>query len=307
MLNNRKVWTNSGFVPWEQATVHLMSHSVGRGSTIFEVLSVHATQQGTAVFRLDQHVQRFFQSAELLQMMLPMDQPTLAQAICQTIALNDIRHGLVKVVGVYPDPEFGILPPAGPLEVVVFAIDPNEDFGGLNFPVDTGITACVASLRKLDPSTVPVQAKAAANYLNGMIARQEARQRGFETALLLDTQGFIAEGPTESIFLVYEDELFTPVLGTILDSITRQSILAVAADMGMRVHQQRLPKSLFFNADEIFLSGTPSKILPVRAIESRKMPQVPGPIVKRLTKAMTEITSGHHSLYQNWLFPITDV
>ncbi|MGD9211403.1 MAG: aminotransferase class IV [Desulfobacteraceae bacterium] len=306
MLTNRKVWTNSGFVPWEEATVHLMSHSVGRGSTIFEVLSVHATQKGTAIFRLDQHVQRFFRSAESLQMMLPLDQLTLTQAICQTVALNDVRQGLVKVMGIYPDPEFGILPPAGPIEVVIFAIDPNEDLGGVNFPFDTGTTACIASLRKLDPSTIPIQAKAAANYLNGMIARQEARDRGFETALLLDTQGFIAEGPTESVFLVCDDEIFTPVLGTILDSITRRSILTIATDMGMQVHQQRLPKSLLYKADEIFMSGTPNKILPVRTIEDRQMPQIPGPVVKRLSKSMAEITSGHHSLYQNWLFPVLD-
>lgn len=304
MLENRKVWTLKGYVPWQEATVHLMSHSVSRGSTIFEVLSVHATSRGAAVFRLDRHVERFFNTAKLLQMELPFDPSALTRAIIETVHQNGIVEGMVKVVGYYEVPEFGILPPSESLQVAVVVVDPQEDLGGLAFPFDTGTSACIASWRKLDPSTVPIQAKAAANYLNGMVARQESMQRGFESVILLDTQDFIAEGPTESIFLVQDNELHAPVLGTVLDSITRKSILTVAIDMGIAVRQQRLPKSMLFEADEIFFSGTPNKILPIRTIEDRAMSCVPGPLTQRLSLAMAQITAGKDPRYQNWLFPI---
>ncbi len=304
MLKDRWVWTLGGFVSWQEATVHLMSHSVGRGSTIFEVLSVHGTAIGTALFRLDQHIQRFFQTAELLQMTLPLNPSDLKTAVLQTVARNRIRQGIVKVVGYFSEPEFGILPPETSLSVAVVAIDPDEDLGGLHFPFDNGTTACIAGWRKLDPTTVPIEAKAAANYLNGMVARQEARHRGFESVILLDTQGFIAEGPTESVFLVEKEALFVPVLGTVLDSITRRSILEVAEDLDIPVREERLSRSKLFTADEIFFSGTPNKILPVRIIETREMRQVPGPVTHRLSQAMSNITAGEDSRYQRWLYSI---
>ncbi len=304
MLKDRSVWTPKGFVPWQEATVHLMSHSMGRGSTIFEVLSVHATLKGAALFRLDLHIQRFFQTAKLLRMTLPLNPAELTAAILQTVAHNRIRQGIVKMVGYFSDPEFGILPPKEPLSVAVVAVDPDEDLGGLHFPFDSGTTACIAAWRKLDPTTVPIEAKAAANYLNGMVARQEARLRGYDMVILLDTQGFIAEGPTESVFLVEKGVLYVPVLGTVLDSITRRSILEVARDMKIPVQEGRLSKSKLFTADEIFFSGTPSKILPVQTMETRKLPQVPGPVTRRLSRAMSQITAGQDERYQNWLYSI---
>jgi branched-chain amino acid aminotransferase len=150
---------------------------------------------------------------------------------------------------------------------------------------------------------VPIEAKAAANYLNGMMARSESRKRGFENAVLLDTQGFIAEGGTESIFLVKEGRLVTPSRGTILDSITRKSILQVAEVLDIPAVEGRLSPELLYEAEEIFLSGTPIKVLPVRKVEDRVFEEVPGPLTATLQSMMDKISAGREERFRGWLFP----
>jgi branched-chain amino acid aminotransferase len=306
MLKDRKVLINDRFVEWEGATVHLLSHSFGRGSTIFEVLSLHAMDRGPAVFRLDLHIERFFRSATHLSMKLSLSQAQLAEAVMRTIRENRIGAGFVKIIGYYGETAFGILPPDTTLDLAILAVDPQSDLGGLSFPFETGTTACISTWHKLDPTTVPIEAKAAANYLNGMLARLEAKTRGFENVILLDTQEFVAEGPTESVFLVHQGILLAPVLGTILDSITRRSILEVAKAAGLKVQEKRLARQLLFEAEEIFLAGTPNKVLPVCRLEERNITPVPGPVTRQISSLMNEILAGKHPQYQDWLYGMSD-
>jgi branched-chain amino acid aminotransferase len=303
MLENRTVFINGEFVAWNQANVHIMCHSFGRGSAIFEVLSLHHTPSGPAVFRLDEHIRRLYRTAALLEMELPMDQEAFHEAVLETVRRNGTREGFIKIICFYPQISFEILPPRKRLDTSIFVIDPKQDLGGLDFPFDEGTTACVSRWRKLDPETVPVEAKAAANYLNGMMARAEAKKRGFNNVIMVDTQGFIAEGGTESVFLVKDGVLMTPSLGTILQSITRKSVLEVAPVIGIPTFEGRLKPDLLFEADEIFFSGTPTKALPVRQIEERVLQNVPGPVNRKLTAAMTDIVEGGDERFKGWMFP----
>jgi branched-chain amino acid aminotransferase len=304
MLEERQVWINGQFVPWAHATVHMMCHSFARGSTIFEVISFYAAAAGgPAVFRLHDHVARFEKSAAYLAMELPVDHDALCRAVAGTVRRNRLEQGTLKVVGYYPQFALDVQPPKQRLSIAVFAMDPFRDIPELGFSFEQGTTAGIARWRKLDPQSVPIEAKAAANYLNGMVAKLEVQKRGFEDAILLDTQGFIAEGATESIFLVQGGRLLTPSLGTVLDSITRRSILQVADHLGIDTFEGRLRPELLFEADEVFFANTPFKVIPVRRIEEREMPAVPGPVQARLYGFLARAARGEEAAFKEWLYP----
>jgi branched-chain amino acid aminotransferase len=304
MLENRMVYSNGKYIPWEKATVHIMSHSFGRGSAIFEVMSLHATVDGPAIFRLEAHIDRLFRSAELLDMELPLSKADLYQVVAETVKRNGLQKGVIKLICYYPDFSFEILPQQKLLSVTVFALDPEQDLGKFGIPFETGTTAYVSSWRKLDPRTVPVEAKAAANYLNGMIARAEAKKNGFGHAVMLDTGGFIAEGGTESVFLVKDNCLMTPATGTLLRSITRMSILEAASESGIECLEGQLKPELLFEADEMFVSSSPFKVLPVKKINDHKFDDAPGPLTRKIAELIAAIAGGNDSRFKGWLYMV---
>ena len=304
MIKDRIVYLNGEYVPWENATVHIMSHSFGRGSAIFEVISLHSTACGPAIFRLQTHIERLFKSAELLDMELPLVGEDLCEAVVGTVKRNNLQKGFIKMICFYPQFAVEILPPQKQLTVSVFALDPEQDIGGSGFPFEKGTTVYVSNWRKLDPRTVPIEAKASANYLNGMVARLEAKKNGFENAVMLDTQGFIAEGGTESTFLVKDNKLMTPATGTVLKSITRMSILEAAKSAGIECFEGQLKPELLFEAEEIFLSCTPFKVLPVRQINERKIENAPGPLTRKIAELLDDISSGNNDHFKDWLYMV---
>ncbi|MBW2144244.1 MAG: aminotransferase class IV, partial [Deltaproteobacteria bacterium] len=190
------------------------------------------------------------------------------------------------------------------LDIAIFVIDPAQDLGSRVVPSERGTTVCVSRWRKLDPQTVPVEAKAAANYLNGIMAREEGKRRNFENAIMLDTQGFIAEGGTESIFLVKDGRLMTSSPGTVLKSISRKSVIQVAEVIKIESFEGRLRPELLYEADEIFLSSTAARILPVRRIEDRALEGTPGPLSRKLMALMSDIEAGRDERFKDWLFPV---
>jgi branched-chain amino acid aminotransferase len=304
MLAERMVFVNGNFVKWQDATVHMLSHSFARGSTIFEVISLYATASGPAVFRLHDHIARLEKSAAYLDMELPSGHDALCAAVAETVRRNGLARGVIKVVGYYPQFALDIQPPQKRLDIAIFALDPAQDIKNLEVSFEKGTSAGIARWRKLDPETVPIEAKAAANYLNGMIARLDVQKRGLEDAIMLDTQGFIAEGATESIFLVKDSRLLTPCLGTVLDSITRRSILQVARHLGIETFEGRLRPALLFEADEVFFANTPFKVIPVRRIEDRRMSAVPGPMQRRLWDVLQKIATGQEPDFAEWLYAV---
>ncbi|MBW2065920.1 MAG: aminotransferase class IV, partial [Deltaproteobacteria bacterium] len=217
---------------------------------------------------------------------------------------NTLKEGTIKIVGYYPQISLRITPPGKVIDISIFVLNFFEDMDGPAFPFTEGTTLCVSKWRKLDPQTVPIEAKVAANYLNGIMARKDAEARGFENALMLDTQGFIAEGGTESVFLIRGGVLMTPCLGTVLQSISRKSIIQAAKVLGVECVEGRIPQERLMEADEIFLSGTPMKVLPVRKVEERPFEKVPGPLTKRFFDLMEDIVKGKDERFKDWLFPV---
>jgi len=301
MIADRIVYVDGSYIPWEKATVHIMSHSFGRGSAIFEVMSLHATDSGPAIFRLAAHIGRLFKSAELLDMELPLSEKEFCQTVAATVKRNDLKQGVIKIICYYPQLSVEILPPQRQLTVSIFVFDPQKDFQRFGVPFEQGVSVYISQWRKLDPQTVPIEAKASANYLNGMIARAEAKEKGFDYAIMLDTQGFIAEGGTESMFVVKENRLLTPAAGTVLKSITRLSILEAAGTVGITCLEERLKPELLFAADELFFASTPFKVLPVKQINNRKLDQVPGPMARQIANLMADIADGRDARFKQWL------
>ena len=304
MIEDRIVYLKGEFVPWDDANVHIMSHSFGRGSAIFEVISLHKTASGPAVFRLEAHIDRLFKSAEFLDMELPLSKEALCEAVAETVKRNGLQQGFIKLICFYPEFSVEILPPQKELSISIFAIDPEQDLGGLGIPFETGTTAYLSSWRKLDPRTVPVEAKAAANYLNGMVARAEAKKNGFEHAVMLDTQGFIAEGGTESVFLVKDNCIMTAATGTVLKSITRMSILEAAGEIGIECIEGQLKPELLFEAQEMFVSCTPFKVMPVKQINDRKLDDAPGPLTRKIAELLETIAKGDDDRFNGWLYMV---
>jgi len=303
MLSERIVYLSGDFVAWKNAAVHIMSHSFGRGSAIFEVISFHNTDSGPAVFRLKEHIRRLFKTAELLDMELPISHEDFYEAVGNTVKRNHLKQGIIKVICYYPQFSLEVIPPKEKLNVSVFALDPAQDSEG-GFSAVPSTTACISNWRKLDPQTVPIRAKAAANYLNSMVARLDAKKRGFEHAIMLDTQGFIAEGGTESVFLVKDGQLVTPSLGAILKSITRKSVLEAAEVEGIQTVEGRLSPELIYEAEEIFFSCSPIKVLPVGRIEDRVMENTPGPVTQKMAALMNDIVTGKDKRFEHWLDPV---
>jgi branched-chain amino acid aminotransferase len=301
MINERVVWIDHEWVPWDKANIHLFSYSMGRGATVFEVMSVYNSAGGSAIFRLDKHIQRLYRSVDMLGMQLPLAPEELELAIINTVRKNQIQVGTIKVICYHPEISLSLQPPKQELHVSIFAIDPNVDLPKSADSEDSSTTLTVSKWRKLDPQNVPIEAKAAANYLNGMVACIDAVKRGFKQAVMLDTQGFIAEGGTESIFMVKDSVLFTPALGTVLHGITRMSTLQLARSLEIPTAEARVGPEIYLDADEIFLTNSVNRLLPVRQIEDCLLEPIPGPVTTQLAEAFAEVVSGRNKHFVEWL------
>jgi branched-chain amino acid aminotransferase len=304
MNSNSQVFLNGSFIKWNEATVHIMCHSFGRGSAIFEVLGFHTTKKGRFIFRLDDHISRLLETANLLDMELPLSREAIFDAVRKTVQKNKLKEGFIKIIGFFPQISFETTYPQKRLDLAIFILSPEKDMPDLAVSLKEGAAVCVSKWEKLSPRMVPTEAKVAANYLNGIMARNDAKDRGFDYAIMCDDEGFLAEGATESIFLIKGNTLITPALGTILNGITRRSILEAARETGIKTVEDKLPRDIIYEADEIFLSGTPKKILPVKRMEERVFEEIPGPITKKLSDIMNEVVSGEDDRFSRWLYPV---
>ncbi len=300
MDREKKVWRNGEIILWEEATVHIMSHSLTRGSAIFEVLAVYSTPAGPAAFRLPEHCDRLFRSAELLGMELVQSKEEIIQGVIETVKVNQVTQGFVKIVGLYGEETFTVTVSNPRLELSIFAVSAEE----YRKHSSSSISICLSRWRKLHPETVPVEAKVAANYLNGMLARQDAQSRGFDLGIMLDTHGFLAESSVESVFIVKDGVLMTPPLGLILSSISRRSILEAGPVTGVKIMEKPIRQQEILKADEIFTSSTSRRVMPVHRIEDRSLGEVPGPVSSKISALMDSILSGRDERFRDWLYPI---
>jgi len=269
---------------------------LSRGSAIFEVFGVHPGPDGPKAFRMDKHLDRLFHTANCLGMELAFTKEEFAEATSKTVRENNIGRGLVKVIAYWSDEPIISLVLDAKLDTAIFAV-PEGD--GLSLDSTKPATACFSKWYKLHPLTVPTTVKACAYYLNGMLARKSAMERGYDIGILRHTDGFVAEGSIESVFMVQDGVLRTSPLGKILSSITRMSIIEAAEAADIEVSQAMITTDELLNADEMFTSHTGTKILPIKKFEDKELP-APGPCTAKLSQIMKDITSFKDDRFKHW-------
>jgi branched-chain amino acid aminotransferase len=300
MNSELQVWFNGRLIPQRDATVPILSHGFSRGSAIFDVLGAHVGPEGTMAFRMDDHLKRLMKSAELLEMKLAYSTEEIIEAVKATVKANRIGRGIIKILAFWGEEAFINLVLDSRLDVAVFAIPESEE---LVLDKKHSISACLAKWRKLHPQTVPVGAKACANYLNGYLARKDAVSRGFDIGILLGTDGFLAEGSTESVFIVKDGVLMTPPLGRVLSSITRLSILQAVPEIGVTILERPISADELLAADEIFTVHTGTKIEAIARFEDREL-EAPGPVTTRVMHLMDDIMQFRNERFMHWFQPL---
>ncbi len=305
----RKIWLDGQLVPWEQATVHVLSHSLQRGSLIFDYMSVHETPRGPAVFRLREHLERLLVSAELTGLPLTLELPELEAAVFETVAANPGATSL-KISAYIPSVEVDVVPQDDAVSVAVAAYDPIEDVikrnrGRYHWRPELSVWI-EKERRNRRPDIVPAQAKTAANYASPMVAKWAARKAGYDEILLTDVDGYVAEGPTTNVFWVDADSaLHTPPEDRVLHGITRRSVIELAKHDGIPVSEDRVLPDALMAAAEVFLTGTTGGVIPVIALDGEPVGEgVPGPLTRRLAERFREVTSGHDADFAHWLAPV---
>jgi branched-chain amino acid aminotransferase len=301
MNNDSKVWLNGKMIPWQEATVPLLSHGFSRGSAIFDVFGIHEGPDGLFAFRMDEHLKRLMKSVELLEMELAYSTDEIIDAVTETVKANGIGRGLVKILAYWGEEAIIRLVLDSKLDMAIFAVPESEE---LVMDDTSPISACLSKWRKIHPETVPVAAKSCSNYLNGYLVRKDANNRGFDVGLTVGTDGFLAEGSIESIFMVKDGVLKTPPLGRILSSITRKSILQAVPTIGIPTSEDSILPEELFTADEIFTSHSGVKVSPVTRFEDRNL-QAPGPITQQVMELMNNIVNMSDERFSDWFHALT--
>jgi branched-chain amino acid aminotransferase len=297
-----KAWMDGQFVPQEEAKVPILSHSFSRGSAIFEVMDVVSSPEGPALFRIDAHVDRFFRSAELLHMPLPLGKARLVEAVKETVRANALAAGAVKFFGYYASPELGLIPREARAHVAIFCFDMRQALAASGRRLGQPVTAGIAQVRKLSPSAVAIHAKVAGHYMNAFLARWEAVRKGYDDAIMLDEAGCVAEGPLSNLFFVRDAAVSTPKLNNALAGVTRDSVIEIARAMGLACVEADITSEQAASADEAFYTGSVVRIKPIRAIDGRNLgPSCPGPVTSRIQAAFDSAYEGREVRYRKWL------
>ena len=292
------IWMDGSLKPWKKAKVHVLSHSLHYGGGVFEGIRCYKNAKGkVALFRLQEHIKRLLYSASALQMDLPYTNDELLHVIKLIVRKNKLENGYIRPLIFYGYGKMGLLPTGAPLHVCV-ACWPWGSYLG-----DASIRLHISSYRRISPQTTDIQAKICGHYVNSILAGLESANKGYDEALLLDCEGNVAEGPGENIFMVRNGALFTPPTETVLKGITRDTIIWLAKDMNIPVHEKTITPIELKKADEVFLTGTAAEITPVRVIDNVTIRgEKVGPITHSLKSRFTGIINGEDTMSTNWLY-----
>jgi len=294
------IWYDGKLVPWRDATTHVLTHSLHYGMGVFEGVRAYKTTQGTAIFRLQEHTARLFNSAHIFQMKMSYDQATIMQAQCEVVKQNKLESGYLRPIVFYGSGKMGISPKGAGVHIAIAAWPWGAYLGddGLN----RGIRVKTSSFTRHHVNATMVRAKGSGHYVNSILANTEALTDGYDEALLLDTEGYVAEGAGENIFLVKKGKLYTPDLASCLEGITRDTILCLAEDLGLEVMQKRITRDEVYGADEAFFTGTAAEVTPIRELDNRTVGNGGrGPITEKLQSLFFECVSGSNVKYAHWL------
>jgi branched-chain amino acid aminotransferase len=297
------IWYNGKLIPWESATVHVMSHVLHYGSSVFEGIRCYSLPSGPAIFRATEHMQRLLDSAKVYRIDVDFSRDQLVQAMCELIRANRAWPCYIRPIVLRGYGEVGVNPLKAPVEVYIVNYPWGKYLGGDG---DEGVDVCVSSWNRLAPNTLPAMAKAGANYMNSQLIKMEAVINGYVEGIALDSNGYVSEGSGENLFLVRNGVLLTAPLGnSVLPGITRDSILTLARDLGIPVAEQVIPRELLYLADEVFFTGTAAEVTPIRSVDKIRVANGKvGPITKSLQKAFFGIVHGEAKDRHGWFTPV---
>jgi branched-chain amino acid aminotransferase len=297
------IWFNGKLVPWDQAQVHVLSHALHYGSSVFEGIRVYKTRDGVKVFRLTDHMQRLYDSAKIYRMPIPFDRDTLIEACKEIIRANDLMNGAyIRPIAMRGYGEIGLAPkPEHPVDVAIAAWEWGAYLGAEG--LEKGVDVCVSSWQRVAPNTLPSLAKAGGNYLSSQLISVEAKQRGFAEGIALATDGTVSEGAGENLFMIRDGRIFTPpATSSILTGITRDTVMQLIGRLGLTVEERSIPREALYLADEMFFTGTAAEITPIRSVDRIEVGSGSrGPITKQLQDAFFGLFDGTTEDSEGWL------
>jgi len=299
-----KIWHNGRFIPWQDAKIHVLSHVVSYGSSVFEGIRCYQTPSGPQIFRLREHIRRMQDSSKIYRMPIPFSADQLAEAMVELVRLNNLTSCYIRPIVLRGYGEMGVHAGKNPVEVFVACWEWGKYLG--EEALASGVDVCVSSWNRIAPNTLPALSKAGGNYLNSQLVRMEANLNGYAEGIALDVAGYVSEGSGENIFVVRDGRIFTPPLGaSVLPGITRDSIIKLAEEMGIAVVETIVPREMLYIADEVFFTGTAAEVTPVRSVDRIVVGAGQrGPITEKLQKEFFAIIDGKKADRFGWLTPV---
>ena len=296
-----KIWFNGELVDWDAANIHVLSHVVHYGSSVFEGIRCYNTSQGPAVFRLEEHVERLFDSAKIYRMEIPYSPAEVGQAILQTIQTNKLEECYIRPIVFRGYGSLGVDPMSCPVDTVIAVWEWGQYLG--EEALQKGVSVCTSSWNRVAPNTLPFMAKAGGNYLNSQLVRMEANINGYDEGIVLGLDGLVSEGSGENIFVVRKGSIYTPASNhSILQGITRNTAITLARDLGIPVEERGIPREFLYVADEVFFTGTAAEITPVRGIDQIDIGTgARGPVTQKLQDSFFAILRGKEEDRHGWL------
>ncbi len=302
MLNpTKKIWHNGEFIPWDDAKIHVLSHVVSYGSSVFEGIRCYATKSGPAIFRLREHVRRMLDSAKIYRIDVPYTAGQLSEALCELVRVNRMSACYLRPIVLRGYGDAGVHGGKNPIEVFLACWEWGQYLG--EEAIAEGVDVCVSSWNRLAPNTLPALAKAGANYMNSQLIKMEAIVNGYNEGIALDDTGHVSEGSGENLFIVRDGKILTPPLSaSVLLGVTRDSVLRLAQDFSIPVIETPIPREMLYIADEVFCSGTAAEITPIRSVD-----RIPvgggrrGPVTEQLQKEFFAIVTGAKPDRHGWL------
>lgn len=302
-LEDGKLWFNGKMVDWKDATVHVMSHVLHYGSSVFEGFRCYNTVNGPALFRLKDHIRRLFDSAKIYRMPLPFSKEEIEQACVDVVKINNLQEAYMRPIAFRGYGSLGVDPKDTPTEVVVAALAWGKYLG--DEAINVGVDVRVSSWNRMRPNTFPAMSKSGANYMNSQLINLEAKADGYVEGIGLDFNGYVSEGSGENIFVVRDNRILTPPLSaSILPGITRDSVFKLAKDLGYEVEETLIPREMLYIADEVFFTGSAAEVSPIKSIDRIPVGEgTRGPITEKIQKRFFGILAGELEDKYGWLTP----
>jgi branched-chain amino acid aminotransferase len=297
------IWQDGQLVPWREATTHVLTHSLHYGLAVFEGVRAYKTVTGTAIFKLKEHTDRLFNSAHIYRMPMPWDKETLMEAQKEVVRVNKLESAYIRPIAFYGSEKMGVSPKGAKTHVAIAAWPWGAYLGEEG--MEKGIRVKTSSYSRHHVNVNMARAKFSATYANSILANMEATEHGYDEALLLDVDGFVAEGAGENLFIVKDGVIYEPEIASALIGITRATIIALAEELGYKVVSKRLTRDDIYIADEAFFTGTAAEVTPIRELDDRQIGEGHrGPITTQLQALFFDVVNGKVPARANWLTPI---